>query len=405
MPDGEPLNKKRPPVQDIELGSLSKQRLISSPDELEYYDKTLLEESRDISENSRVEEVSSNANVHESMAKDIAQDVIDEITPNQDVQATQQVTETRLSPPAAEPTQGEPTQGETTQVDTADIEEDENTMWIEYFDSGANRSYYHNPRTKTTKWVLPEGASLSGAKSEMVKEMKLVEDDVDTLKPIPADLQRLTPEDVRAIETERSAAIARQITSRSRTETEKAAALAAIGRCLPLPAGLLSLPDKLKVFMRHDRPPTASEMGRPARIQARPEDFKNLAYVQGNEDFNIWYGKYASERIGEGGRRERAPAPSHCNVFKDAGFTRADLSPHLATNPICLYFAKGCCTLGHECSYYHHVPTREENDKLDLMHDIFGRERHAQQRDDMEGVGSFNSTSRTLFVGDYKVDK
>ena len=57
---------------------------------------------------------------------------------------------------------------------------------------------------------------------------------------------------------------------------------------------------------------------------------------------------------------------------------------------------KGC-----KCSFFHRVPTLADCGRLemDMMHDVFGRERHATQRDDMGGVGCFNDSSRTLFVG------
>jgi hypothetical protein len=31
---------------------------------------------------------------------------------------------------------------------------------------------------------------------------------------------------------------------------------------------------------------------------------------------------------------------------------------------------------GAECNYYHRIPTIEDEVKMDLTHDIFGRERH-----------------------------
>jgi hypothetical protein len=34
-----------------------------------------------------------------------------------------------------------------------------------------------------------------------------------------------------------------------------------------------------------------------------------------------------------------------------------------------------------------------------LLQDVFGRDRHVNHRDDMSGVGSINSPSRTLYVG------
>ena len=40
-----------------------------------------------------------------------------------------------------------------------------------------------------------------------------------------------------------------------------------------------------------------------------------------------------------------------------------------------------------------------------MLHDIFGRERFASHRDDLDGVGSFSDDCRTLFVGDLKVSR
>jgi hypothetical protein len=34
-----------------------------------------------------------------------------------------------------------------------------------------------------------------------------------------------------------------------------------------------------------------------------------------------------------------------------------------------------------------------------LLQDVFGRDRHVNHRDDMSGIGSINSPSRTLYVG------
>jgi RNA recognition motif-containing protein len=36
---------------------------------------------------------------------------------------------------------------------------------------------------------------------------------------------------------------------------------------------------------------------------------------------------------------------------------------------------------------------------VDYSRDCFGREKHADYRDDMGGVGSFNRSNRTLYIG------
>ena len=44
---------------------------------------------------------------------------------------------------------------------------------------------------------------------------------------------------------------------------------------------------------------------------------------------------------------------------------------------ICLYFARGKCIQGANCTYYHRIPTAEDEKTLPLTNDIFGRDRHA----------------------------
>ena len=68
----------------------------------------------------------------------------------------------------------------------------------------------------------------------------------------------------------------------------------------------------------------------------------------------------------------------------------------------CLFFARGCCARGQTCQFIHRVPLAADEGRADVMHDVFGRERHAAHRDDMGGVGSFQKNSRTLYVGQLK---
>ena len=106
-------------------------------------------------------------------------------------------------------------------------------------------------------------------------------------------------------------------------------------------------------------------------------------------EFNIWYGKRS------GRRPDRAPILNRCNVTLDAGVTKGS---ECRSTSFCLYFARGYCTRGYECSHLHRLPTRA--DDPGLAEDIFGRDRFGTNRDDMGGVGSFLSTNqRTLYVG------
>ena len=69
----------------------------------------------------------------------------------------------------------------------------------------------------------------------------------------------------------------------------------------------------------------------------------------------------------------------------------------------------------HECNFLHRLPLpsrmssfhfipslilmRGPDQLLDHSRDCFGREKHAEYRDDMGGVGSFNRSNRTLYIG------
>jgi len=140
----------------------------------------------------------------------------------------------------------------------------------------------------------------------------------------------------------------------------------------------------------------AMYLKRPAPKQAESTE-KKTAYVEGADTFNIWYGKYQGERWSQ---NRFEPAPARCKVELHAGYTKADKDSKNSAR-FCLYFAKGLCNKGKSCTYYHRIPTYADCGVLekDMMHDVFGRERHAKQKDDMQGVGSFNSPSRSLYVG------
>lgn len=68
---------------------------------------------------------------------------------------------------------------------------------------------------------------------------------------------------------------------------------------------------------------------------------------------------------------------------------------------ICLFFARGCCPYGWECEYRHVLPDEVET-VPDTSKDCFARDKFADFRDDMGGVGSFNRQNRTLYIGRIK---
>jgi len=138
---------------------------------------------------------------------------------------------------------------------------------------------------------------------------------------------------------------------------------------------------------------------RPAPKQVDGPGSKNVAYHEGANEFNIWYGKYTGDQWKDNKTVE--PAKSRCKVELHAGYTLADKKAGPDSRYFCARWIHGLCYKGSKCRYYHRIPTYADCGVLekDMMHDCFGRDRHAKQRDDMQGVGSFNNNSRTLYVG------
>ncbi|KAF7297295.1 Pre-mRNA-splicing factor CWC2 [Mycena indigotica] len=136
---------------------------------------------------------------------------------------------------------------------------------------------------------------------------------------------------------------------------------------------------------------------RPARKQVKFGDVVKIDTPQTGKEYNIWYNKWA------GGDREdnysnKVKSQTRCNLKRDSGLTRANVTGMKYT---CLYFARGCCPYGWECDYLHALP--DPDDQLpDTSKDCFAREKFADYRDDMGGVGSFNRQNRTLYVGRIK---
>lgn len=51
----------------------------------------------------------------------------------------------------------------------------------------------------------------------------------------------------------------------------------------------------------------------------------------------------------------------------------------------------------------HRIPNEHDEQRIGLAVDIFGRERHRTNRDDMGGVGSFEINNKTLYIGGIKM--
>jgi hypothetical protein len=130
---------------------------------------------------------------------------------------------------------------------------------------------------------------------------------------------------------------------------------------------------------------------RPARPQVDPATFKAPQQEANGTLYNIWYNKWS------GGDRDVAAqfkAPNRCNIAKDSGYTRADSIPG---SHFCLFFARGICPNGRDCEYLHRLPGL--HDIFNPNVDCFGRDKFADYRDDMGGVGSFMRQNRTLYIG------
>jgi hypothetical protein len=133
---------------------------------------------------------------------------------------------------------------------------------------------------------------------------------------------------------------------------------------------------------------------RPARKQVSEMSYYEDHPTDG-QDYNIWYHKRPGFRREKWEDRENPG--TRCNILTDAGKTKAAKG-----SPFCIYFAHGRCALGSECTFLHRIPTPEDEARLDLAHDIFGRERFSTDREDMGGVGSFSRENRTLYIGGLK---
>uniref|UniRef100_K3X6J4 Pre-mRNA-splicing factor cwc2 n=1 Tax=Globisporangium ultimum (strain ATCC 200006 / CBS 805.95 / DAOM BR144) TaxID=431595 RepID=K3X6J4_GLOUD len=139
-------------------------------------------------------------------------------------------------------------------------------------------------------------------------------------------------------------------------------------------------------------------LSRPARKQLDQMPTKNT-HLEGAYEYNIWYDKHIGDHWSND--RGKEPAATRCVLELDAGKTKADVVSK-ANRYFCMHFARGMCARGADCNYYHRIPTMADENRIGMMHDCFGRERHATDRDDMSGVGNFTRNSRTLYVGGLK---
>jgi len=105
-------------------------------------------------------------------------------------------------------------------------------------------------------------------------------------------------------------------------------------------------------------------------------------------------------------RQERAPSLFKCQPEIDTGFTKADRFEKKQGTYFCVYFARGACTEGVNCRFYHRIPQHEDLALAgeDNLRDVFGRGRHATHKDNHQGIGSFGKECRTLLVSRLKFE-
>ncbi|GAA5957115.1 hypothetical protein JCM3765_005411 [Sporobolomyces pararoseus] len=157
-------------------------------------------------------------------------------------------------------------------------------------------------------------------------------------------------------------------------------------------------PEPQEVVQAVVEPPKKRMVKRkPARKQVEQGEVEKKQPEQTGQTYNHWYHKWAGgDKYDTYGAKEKSQ--TRVNIKKDAGYTRADGGNN---NYICLFFARGCCPYGSECSYLHRLPP-PAHVLPDASLDVFGREKHSGYRDDMGGVGSFNRQNRTLYIGRIK---
>lgn len=140
-----------------------------------------------------------------------------------------------------------------------------------------------------------------------------------------------------------------------------------------------------------------ASLTKPARLQVDPDSINDDDKPpQTGHTFNIWYLKWAG---GDLSARNYVKLKFRVNIANDSGFTRA--RDH--DSPICFFFAKGCCYKGKECPFLHRLP--QVTDRSLPAQDCFGRDKTADYRDDMGGVGLMTKSNRTLYVGGLHVSE
>ena len=260
------------------------------------------------------------------------------------------------------------------QVNQVNLNIDPNKYWTKHFDPNHNLNYYYNAFLNESVWELPEGAEL-----DPLQDIELNNNDINTDNNIQNNYNNNTDNNLNLFNTNNDAGDHDSFYDDEAWEEN-------------------DLVEKL-AWDRMKENQVKEWMKRPARQQVS-DTRRDTAYIEGNYDYNIWFDKYLTDRKEE---KEKIPAMFRCNPLLDTGYTKADMQEKEGGAFFCLYFAKGCCSEGVNCRYYHRVPTLLDSDKIENLRDVFGRSRFATHRNDMGGVGTFTKECRTLYVSDIKM--
>lgn len=137
-------------------------------------------------------------------------------------------------------------------------------------------------------------------------------------------------------------------------------------------------------------------MNRPARVQVNPDDIPDDDKPpQTGHTFNIWYLQWAG---GDRSSNVTQRLKTRVKILEDSGYTRAKDGKL----PLCLFFARGCCYKGKSCQFLHRLPL--PTDPAIPSQDCFGRDKTADYKDNMGGVGLFNKVNKTLYAAGLHVN-
>ncbi|KAI9314295.1 hypothetical protein BX666DRAFT_2029821 [Dichotomocladium elegans] len=132
----------------------------------------------------------------------------------------------------------------------------------------------------------------------------------------------------------------------------------------------------------------------PARQQVDRETLEEYLKERRPEGgtYNIWHNRWKG--LERDWSKKGLRAKFKCNVARDSGETVGSSNRNAY---FCLFFAKGMCAQGAHCPMWHRIPN--EHDEIETTIDCFGRDKYMEFRQDMGGVGGFNTQNKTLYVG------